>query len=241
MEVDAARIDAGTEAAQEPPGALLLRWIASMSSNVLLRELGLARAGDLARARVREQDAAGAVDDHHAVGGALEEVGVALEELRRAARPRRARTCSAPSRRAATSGCAHCAARWRWRWRWSKPATSSASLKRDARLRAQEQHAERAVVVQDRESARARRRRAPVPRWRTTSSSWLSLRVVNHERAARGHDLADLGVLLEIDRAGRAPCRRRSRRARSRRARVGENDDAAAIDARDLGDALARP
>ena len=44
-------------------------------------EIGLAVAGDLAGAGVGEEELALAVDDHDAVGGALEEVGVALQRL----------------------------------------------------------------------------------------------------------------------------------------------------------------
>jgi hypothetical protein len=78
--VDPTRIHPGAKAPDNlrGPTYLLAAEEAQHSSAVQLRA-GV--AADLTGTRIGEQDAAGVIDHHHAICGALEEVRVALKEL----------------------------------------------------------------------------------------------------------------------------------------------------------------
>jgi hypothetical protein len=149
------------------------RWGAEQRFERAGGELRLGGPDDLPGARIGEQHAPVAVDHDHAVGGALEEAGVALEELHALLGFDAAPSCSAPSRRAATAEGARCErdgrrVRERRRQRqlgvaerWSALWTAGTARRAVA------------LVVHDGKSASEAKPRAG-SRWRTTSSSGLS-------------------------------------------------------------------
>jgi hypothetical protein len=141
-----------------------------------------------------------AVDDHHAVRGALEEAGVALEELDTlfgldaSARALLGFVAQGLQKAGVSEGD-------RRGVRERRGERELGVAEQRARLGTQEQDAERpALVVHDRQE---RKRGEAACRFALAHD--LEQRavggVLDHERPARGDDLADLRVLIEHDRA----------------------------------------
>ena len=199
-------------------------------------ELDLGVAGDLARLRVREEQAWLVVDDDDAVGGALEEVRVALEVLqallRLEARDRDLLRL-VPERLQD----ARVAERDGHRVRHGPAKRQLVLAERERMLGAQEEHAHRAPLVddgEDRERAERQMRRVVTD----DLEDRVGRDVGDDEGLAAAEHLLNLGVLRQHDGeiAQRLVVRRRHDVAHV--PRLAHEHDRHAVDLRDLRDAL---
>ena len=201
-------------------------------------EVALVVAGDGARARVREEEVPLGVDDDDAVGGALEEVGVALERaqpalgleagdgdlLRLVAQRLHAR--------------ARCGARWPSRSTTVLQRSSSRVAEGEGVLRRAGRARPSAAPRRGWAGWRASEKALLCPSWRTISSSGCVATSGDDERLAAREHLLDLGVLREVDgQVAQLLVVARGDDVADV-ARLAHEDDAHAVDARDLGDAL---
>ncbi len=173
---------AGEDVAEEPAGEIALRV-----------------AGDLARLRVREEEAAFGVDHDDAVGGALPEVGVPLERAHPPLRlePRDGDLLGLIAERLED---ARVPERDRHRRRDRLAEADLAAREDAATAGAEEEDAERAPLVEDREDRDRREGRRPLPRRAEQLEERMLRGVLDDERLAAREHLLDLGVLLEVDR-----------------------------------------
>ncbi len=199
-------------------------------------EILLVVAGDFARARVREEQAPVLVEDDDAVGGALEEVGVALE---RAHPPLRLEARDGDLLRLIAERLEHAcvAERDRHGVRDGAAETELALGERHGLLRAEEDDAHRAPLVEDRHD-RERAVRLGLCVVAHELEQRVRRRVADDEHLAALEHLLDLGVLRELDR--QVPQRLVvARRDDVADVRVFAHEhDRDAVDARDLGDSL---
>ena len=207
--------------------------------------LELAVAGDVARARIREEQLPFRVEDDDAVRGALEKVGVALERLHAALcfEARDGDLLRLIAQRLENTRVAKCD-----RHRaGDRLAERELAIAEHARLlRAEEEHAHRLTVVEDRQD-RERRERGAAARLRPDELHERMRRgVFDDERLPARQDLLDLGILREIDRkvtellvvGRRDDVAHRPRRLCGRPEVLVDEHDRHAVDLRHLGETL---